>query len=143
MKKILQLAIVYLLISVPYSLVAATFDGSRPVFCASMDILECVFGDGCLRRTAADIDAPEFFYVDFENKTITATKQGDGQRTTTIERSETVDGKLVLQGVEDGREDQRDGLGWSLSIAEPSGRMVLTASGEIEAFVIFGACTPD
>jgi hypothetical protein len=143
MKKILLLVTAYLLISVPYSLVAATFDGSRPVLCASVDIHECVPGEACVRRTAADIDATDFYRVDFKNNTITATKQGDDKRTSKIERSETVDGKLVLQGVEDGREDEQDGLGWSLSIAEPSGRMVLTASGETEAFVIFGVCTPD
>jgi len=143
MTKTARLITAVLFASTPFSLVAGTFDGSKPVICASTDVHECVYGGDCIRRTAAGVDLPDFFRVDFKNKTITTTKHGSSQRTTKIERSETVDGKLFLQGVEDGRKDIRDGLGWSLSIAEPSGRMVLSASGENEAFVIFGACTPD
>ncbi len=143
MRKIVQLVTACLFASVPFSLFAGTFDGSKPVICSSTDVYECVYGGDCIRRTAAGVDAPDFFRINFKKKIITTTKHGNNQRTTKIERSETVDGKLILQGVEDGREDIRDGLGWSLSIAEPSGRMVLTASGENEAFVIFGACTPD
>ena len=55
---------------------------------------------------------------------------------------EFLDSKLFLQGADDGIEGVRDGLAWSISIAEDSGRLVFSASGENEAFVIFGACTP-
>ena len=53
-----------------------------------------------------------------------------------------IDGKLILQGVEDGEEGVRDGLGWTMAISEDSGDMVLTGSGDQVGFVIFGACTP-
>ena len=43
---------------------------------------------------------------------------------------------------EGGVEGVRDGIGWSLSVDEASGSMVLTGSGADVAFVIFGACTP-
>lgn len=143
MRKIVQLVTACLFASVPLSLVAGTFDGSKPVICASSEVHECVAGGDCVRRTAGGVDAPDFFRINFKKKIITTTTRAMIQRTTKIERSETVDGKLILQGVEDGHKDMQDGLGWSLSIAEPSGRMVLTASGENEAFIIFGACTPD
>ena len=42
----------------------------------------------------------------------------------------------------DGVEGVRDGLGWTLAIAEDTGKAVLTASGDKVGFVIFGACTP-
>ncbi len=61
---------------------------------------------------------------------------------TTIEHQEVVDGKLILQGAEDGYEKMRDGLGWTMAISEESGQVVLTASGEQVAFVVFGACIP-
>jgi hypothetical protein len=32
-------------------------------------------------------------------------------------------------------------VGWSLAIAEDTGKMVLTASGDDVGFVVFGACT--
>jgi hypothetical protein len=53
---------------------------------------------------------------------------------------ERVEGKLILQGAEDGVENVRDGLGWTAAISEESGKFILSASGEEVAFVIFGAC---
>ncbi len=55
---------------------------------------------------------------------------------------ELVDGKLILQGAEDGYQSVRDGLGWTITIAEDTGRVVMTASGDKVAFVVFGACLP-
>lgn len=54
---------------------------------------------------------------------------------------EEVDGKLMLQGAEDGRRGERDGVGWSMAVSKDRGDMVLTASGDGVAFVVFGACT--
>jgi hypothetical protein len=53
-----------------------------------------------------------------------------------------LDGKLILQGAEDGIENVRDGLGWTAAISEETGKFILTASGEEVAFVVFGACIP-
>ena len=55
--------------------------------------------------------------------------------------ADIVDSKLILQGAEDGVEGVRDGIGWTLAIAQDTGKMVLTASGDAVAFTIFGACT--
>jgi hypothetical protein len=55
---------------------------------------------------------------------------------------ERVDDKLILQGAEDGVENVRDGLGWTVAISEETGKAILTASGEQVAFVVFGACLP-
>jgi len=33
----------------------------------------------------------------------------------------------------------RDGLGWTMAISQETGQVVLTASGEQVAFVVFGA----
>jgi len=67
---------------------------------------------------------------------------GGDEISSPIERSEAVDGRLVLQGAEDGLESVRDSIGWSLSIDETSGNMALTAFHSDISFAIFGACTP-
>ena len=121
---------------------AGDFDGSKPLLCASVDVMECVPGDGCTKVTAEAIDAPQFFRVNLANKLITGRHVGGDELDSAIERSETVDGKLILQGAEDGLQGVRDGLGWSMAISEDTGKMVLSASGDAAAFVIFGACTP-
>jgi hypothetical protein len=48
---------------------------------------------------------------------------------------------LILQGVEEGVEGVDDGLGWSMTISKETGKLVLAASGDRKAYVVFGACT--
>jgi len=119
----------------------AVVDGSEPVICASADVMECVPGGSCQRINAVEAGIPRFLRIDFAGQKITRTRPNGDDVSSEIERSETVDGRLILQGAEDGFEGVRDGIGWSLSIDEENGKMVLTGSGNEVAFVIFGACT--
>lgn len=120
---------------------AADFDGSKTLLCAVMDIVECGPDGNCQKVMVEDVGIPQFLKINAKEKKITATQSSGSKRSTTIKNSEHVDGKLILQGAEDGIEGVRDGLGWSLAIAEESGKMVLTASGDEVGFVVFGACT--
>ncbi len=114
---------------------AEGLDGSQPLICASMEAYDCGPGEDCLRGTAESIDAPQFIRLDFKRKLAHATRADGKERTAKIESLTQGEGKLILQGV------QR-GLGWSMTIAQENGAMVLTAAGYRVAFVIFGACTP-
>ena len=120
---------------------AGDFDGSKPLLCAVMDITECGQGGNCQKVMVEDVGIPHFFRINPKEKKISATPETEKKRSTTIKNMEHIDGKLILQGAEDGREGVRDGLGWSLAISEESGKMVLTASGDEVGFVVFGACT--
>jgi hypothetical protein len=119
----------------------AVVDGSQPVLCDAADVIECVPGGSCQKVTAESAGMPRFLRIDFAAKQVTRAQPNGDDVTSEIERSETVDGRLILQGAEDGYKDVRDGIGWSLSIDQESGNMVLTGSGAEVAFVIFGACT--
>ncbi len=121
---------------------AADFGGSKPLLCASVDVIECDAGKECFMAMAAGIGAPQFYRINFKEKKIIGLSQGKKGPPSPIERMESVDGKLILQGAEEALEGIKDGVGWSLSISEETGRMVLTASGDDVGFVIFGACTP-
>jgi hypothetical protein len=121
--------------------VAGDFDGSNPLICAVMDVVECQPGGKCQQVTAEEVGIPHFFKINFKEKKISATQSGGNTRSTDIENLERIDGKLIIQGAEDGIEGVRDGLGWSLAIAEETGKTVLTASGDEVGFVVFGACT--
>jgi len=120
---------------------AGDFDGSKPLICAVMDLVECQPGGKCQQVTAEDVGIPHFLKINFKEKKISATHADGSQRSTEIENFEKIDGKLIIQGAEDGIEGVRDGVGWSLAIAEETGKTVLTASGDDVGFVIFGACT--
>jgi len=120
---------------------AGDFDGSKELICSIMDIVECGPGGKCQQVTAEDVGIPNFLKINFKNKKISATHADGSKRSTDIENFETIDGKVIIQGAEDGIEGVRDGLGWSLALAEETGKMVITASGDEVGFVIFGACT--
>jgi hypothetical protein len=126
---------------IAFPAVAGDFDGSKSLICAVMDVVECQPGGKCQQVTAEDISIPNFFKINFKEKTISATRTDGSKRSTAIENFEKIDGKIIIQGAEDGIEGVRDGVGWSLAIAEETGKTVLTASGDEVGFVIFGACT--
>ena len=121
--------------------VAGDFDGSKELICAVMDVVECQPGGKCQQVTAEDVGIPLFLKINFKEKKISATHADGSKRSTKIENFEKIDGKIIIQGAEDGIEGVRDGVGWSLAIAEETGKTVLTASGDEVGFVIFGACT--
>ena len=125
----------------PVAALSGDFEGSNPLLCAAVKVLECTAAEGCVEVLPAEVNAPQFFRIDFRANTISVTRADGGSRSTDIERVEHVDGKLILQGAEEGIEGVRDGLGWTLAIREDNGRAVLTTSGDDVAFIIFGACT--
>jgi len=120
---------------------AADFDGSKPMLCAAVNLQECVPGGGCESVTPESINAPEFLRIDGKKKTITAVVPNETRPATKILSSTKTDDKLILQGADEGLEGVRDdGLAWSVAIDLETGKMVLSASGEEVAFVIFGSC---
>ena len=133
------MATIICMFSVPA--VAGNFDGSKELLCAVMDIMECIPGGKCQEVTAEEVGIPNFLRIDINEKKLSATFGDGSKKNSAIKNIEKIDGKVILQGAEDGIEGIRDGLGWSLAIDEENGKMVLTASGDAVAFVMFGACT--
>jgi len=121
---------------------AGDFDGTRPLLISVIRVVECTPDGACREVPPASVELPQFLKIDFTNKTIRPAAAGDETPATVIERQEVVDGKLILQGAEDGYDKMRDGLGWTMAITEETGQVVLTASGDQVAFVVFGAALP-
>jgi hypothetical protein len=121
---------------------AEDFDGSKALLCSCIKVIQCLPDGTCVEVTPEEIYIPQFMSIDFEKKTISAPQWGESQTPSRIENMEHIDGKLMLQGAEDGVKDVHDGMGWTLSISEETGKMVLTGSGEQMGIVIFGACLP-
>jgi hypothetical protein len=122
--------------------IAGDFDGSKPLLFSVISVNECTSDGRCETVTPESIDLPQFLKIDFDQKTVTSAMENSDKPPTMIERFEPVDGKLMLQGAEDGYEGISDGVGWTIAISEDTGRGVLTASGDEVAFVVFGACIP-
>ncbi len=121
---------------------ADDFDGSRPLLFSVISAMECTPDNGCRSVTIESADLPRFLKIDINKKTIGPVSESNTGPGSVIERMERVDGKLILQGAEDGYESVRDGLGWTIAISEGTGKVVMTASGDQVAFVVFGICLP-
>lgn len=113
--------------------------GKQPLLISIIRAIECTPEGSCREVKPETIQLPQFLKIDFKQNIILPAAVGDETPATRIERQEFIDGKLILQGAEDGYEKMRDGLGWTMAISEETGQVVLTASGEQVAFVVFGA----
>ena len=142
MKKYIVIIGIIISALVTITATAGDFDGSKPLLISVVKVVECVPDGYCSEKSPADLDMPKFLKVDFTNKIILPAPTPEDAKGTAIERQEVVDGKLILQGAEDGYEKMRDGLGWTIAISEETGQVVLTASGDEVAFVVFGAALP-
>ena len=134
MKIVRACAMVALMLG-PVAAWAEDFDGTKPLICASVDTLSCEPGVACESATADELNVPQFFRVNFDNKTISATRPDGEERLTEMQSMELREGELVLQG-------KQGGFGWSAAITQGTGKLSLSAVGDQVAFVIFGACTP-
>jgi hypothetical protein len=122
------------LLFIPLPVAAGDFDGSKPLLCAVIQTFECKSAGECLQGTAEDIDIPQFLKINFKKKIIRGAGESGEVRTTKIKNLKSIDGRLILQGVQNGR-------AWSMVITA-TGKFTLTASDDQAGFVVFGACTP-
>lgn len=136
MNNVLRTVILTCLTGLSSTIMASDFDGSKPLFCVIQAVNECVMGKHCTHVSPEDVNLPDFFNVNVKGKVI----KGNGNKTP-IERVEHLDGKLMLQGADEGIEGVRDGMGWTIVIDEETGKMSLSASGDGFAIVVFGFCT--
>ena len=111
---------------------AAEFDGSKPMLCSAIEVLQCTL-QGCNEVQAAEVNLPQFFQIDNKEKTVSGKLENGETVTSKIEHDELLDKNLVLTGSE-------NGMGWSITVNKESGKSVLAVSGLDVGFTVFGAC---
>ena len=119
----------------------ATQAGPAEILCYTAQVVECDVATTCAKTSALTADAPRFLRVKLDQKTIETIRQGDRRQTTEIKGMARSDGLILLQGVEPARKGERSALGWTMSLDEANGDMVITASGRDVGYTLFGACT--
>ncbi len=136
MKRLINAAAIVLVTTA--SGTALALDTSEPFLCAIADVWECVDGGKCIEVLPEEVDAPTFLRINIPKEEVIVTSERPASK---IEHMEEVEDRLVLQGIEDGREDRPDGAGWTISIQKDTARMVVTGAINQAAIVLFGACT--
>lgn len=109
------------------------YDGSAPLLCAPIEIIECEVEGDCLSSTAEIANIPQFIRINFEKKVVSATDETG--REAPIKNLEHNNGTMIMHGGQGGR-------GWTMVISEETGKMSATVSEAQVGFIIFGACTP-
>ena len=145
-KKIMSLrslAVIFLFfypVIAPFPAIGGDFDGTKPLGGSVDKILE-IYPSRINNDADPDtVGLPRNFFIDFKEKMIRPSKDSIIRRTSSIKRIEHVENKLVLQGIEEGVENVDDGLAWSIVISKKTGKVVLSASGDGVAYVVFGTC---
>lgn len=136
MNKLASLLSGLTLTALPLAATAQMIDGKEPLICSTLETFDCEPGGDCIRGLAEAIDAPQFFFLDFEKGVARTVRAGGEERTSEMKVAQAESGQLVLQGTQLGR-------AWSATIGQQSGTMVLAVAGDGVAFVVFGACTAE
>ena len=131
----------FCLLILPFPAFGDDFDGSKPLSGSVDKILEIYPSRINSNADPETVGLPRNFFIDFKEKLIRPSKDSVIRRTSKIKRVEHIENKLILQGIEDGVENVDDGLAWSIAISKKTGKVVLSASGDGVAYVVFGTCT--
>lgn len=118
------------------------FDGKTPLLCSVYQLFECDPPNGCRAVTPGQINGVSHLDIDFSRNILTRAGEDSPQQSQIKSVVSNLDGKLILQGVEDGEASVRDGAGWTISIMSPEGTMVLAVAGDGFAVTGLGACVP-
>lgn len=109
---------------------AGDFDGSTPLICAPVEVMDCTTGMRCVTGQPGELGAPDFMRVDFAAKAVIGP-----ERTSPIRHMDDKDGQWLLQGTE-------LGFGWTMAIHQETGRMSLSLVDRNGVFVLLGPCAP-
>jgi hypothetical protein len=132
-----------IILSFSFSVFAGDFDGSKPLYGTVNRILEINQFKINDNVDPDIVGLPQNFVIDFKARLIRPSKDSLVRKTSKIKHIEHLENKLILQGVEEGVENVDDGLAWSISISKKTGKVVLSASGDGVAYVLFGRCGVD
>jgi hypothetical protein len=134
MNKLLCIIFTICIYIIPFQISAAEVNDSKTLLCSVIKAIECGLENGCTEGTAESVDLPQFIQVDLKKNMISTTRASKVKRESTITNLKRIEGKIFMQGVERGR-------GWSMVIAEDTGKMSASAIEERVSFAVFGACT--
>ena len=126
----------------PQAAFSGDFDGIKPLSGAVEKIIEINAFKIIDDVNPDTVGLPRNFVIDFKAKKLRPSKDSLVRKTSNIYHVEHIENKLILQGIDEGVENVDDGLAWSITISKKTGKVVLSASGDGLAYVVFGKCDP-
>lgn len=109
--------------------------GADAILCSAVEATVCTADGECSSGPPWDWDIPQFLEIDLKKKVIRTTQASGENRSTPIKNHERSDGKIFLQGVEQGR-------AFSFVISEQTGIASAAIAADGRTVTVFAACTP-
>ena len=107
---------------------------SNRMLCSISKVLVCFEGVDCLSVLPFEVGVPRFIIVDVKKKLLTTTKASAENRSTPVANVLREEGRILLQGVEQGR-------AYGILIDEESGELTGAVARDALTVSAFGACT--
>lgn len=101
------------------------------ITCSLTRAFECTPEEGCSEWLVEDMALPRFVRINLKDKTIISLDKNI-ERNSKITSIDRLGGMIVMHGTEL--------RGWSVALGEDSGDITLSAAGDGEGFIVFGAC---
>ena len=138
----MRVFILFYLCIMPQTAFSGDFDGIKPL-AGSVDKIIEINKFKIINDVDPDaVGLPRNFLIDFKEKLLRPSKDSIVRKTSKIDHVRHIENKLILQGVNEGVENVDDGIAWSITISKKTGKVVLSASGDGVAYVVFGICVP-
>ena len=109
--------------------------GAKSLICSSIEVSACETSYGCDSGPASEWRVPGFLEIDLVTKQLRTTAASGENRQTTASVVTRGDGRIVLQGLENGR-------AFSIMIRESDGVLTAAVAREELTVSVFGVCTP-
>ena len=110
-----------------------TLDMSDTLVCAVTEVVGCALAGDCERATPATFNLPVLIRVDIPNMVAESVRAGDEKRASAITAVTDAQGVSVLHGVD-------ETVGWSATIDQASGQMLVVSAHPGIGYTIFGTC---
>lgn len=117
------------------ALQADDLTGAGKILCTCVQATRCLEGGDCSIDLPWNMNIPQFIEIDLTAKRLSTTQASGENRSTVADVLRREKGKIVLQGLENGR-------AFSLFIDEVSGMLSAAVAADGQAVAVFGACTP-
>lgn len=117
------------------SVTADDIRGANELLCSSMEVTACGDDGECIGVFPEDLNIPNFIRIDIKKRKLSTTEASGEDRETIADTLKRIDGRLILQGYENGR-------AFSLVIHEETGAATFAGAAVFRSVTVFGACTP-
>lgn len=114
---------------------ADDLSGADAVLCSSAQATLCEADGSCSSGPPWNWNIPDFIEIDFKLQKLSTTRASGENRATVFKNLERGDGKIYVQGVEQGR-------AFSFVIDKKTGMLSAAVARDGVTVSVFGACTP-